>query len=301
MLDSEVERSNEESSLYSELNLAMFKSIKQLPLSLQETVTLFLLEYSGIALSPNEFFQKYPKAVWVILNDLINKYKYNDTIYKMSVQAQSMSLFIHSLDDHLCDGQIPLDLAKLHLRTTVWNVFEKTCGNLFSELRVEEDLYEENINIYFSSSFLESVDSLDDYLNRSKRQSTLWQIVPLMLAASEHRQSVQFIIEQFIMAYRIIDDLEDWKADAIAGEKSSIYFACSDGQKGVFSKKNQSDEEYSSLLRQTIDDENIFQSLGQVALECLKTSEERAISIGLKTMAVNIKHYQETQKLKWLF
>ncbi|MCB1193576.1 MAG: hypothetical protein H7A23_26390 [Leptospiraceae bacterium] len=59
---------------------------------------------------------------WQLLSSIIHDFvlnpKMNETTYFMSVRVQAMAMFLHSLDDHLCDGQLSTGIVKLHLRTS---------------------------------------------------------------------------------------------------------------------------------------------------------------------------------------
>jgi hypothetical protein len=50
-----------------------------------------------------------------------------------AVTAQSMAMFLHSLDDHLVDGQVSVTPLTLFLRSQAWTIMTRAFCNLADE------------------------------------------------------------------------------------------------------------------------------------------------------------------------
>ena len=106
--------SKSEKAFYERFNGEILSLCRSLPDSVQTDSLLFLMQYSGLSLGDElDFFSNYYPPSWSILYWLSNddtpdakRFKKRDVTG--AVTAQSMAMFLHSLDDHLTDHQISI-------------------------------------------------------------------------------------------------------------------------------------------------------------------------------------------------
>ena len=67
-----------------------------------------------------DFFILFYPFVWSFLYWLPTSHR-REALPIELVRAHGLSLFLHLWDDHLCDGQLPVDMLRLQIRTAVWS------------------------------------------------------------------------------------------------------------------------------------------------------------------------------------
>ena len=129
--------SKKEIAFYQRLNNEMILLCRSLPESAQADAMLFLMQYPGVKFGDElDFFANYYTPIWSIVywlaSDSFHSGKQlQDKDVKDAVTAQSMAMFLHSLDDHLTDNQISVSPLTLQLRTEAWTIMNRAFSNLF--------------------------------------------------------------------------------------------------------------------------------------------------------------------------
>ncbi|MCB1322364.1 MAG: hypothetical protein KDK34_19040, partial [Leptospiraceae bacterium] len=175
------------------------------------------------------FFDRYYSPAWTVLYWL---YKLNANMHasvlNSAVQAQALAMFLHMYDDHLSDGDIPIDHLHLQLRTHAWQSFMNLTALAGHD--IPDFQYTQNalINDYFAGVHYRSpVEDLATYEQRFRLQTATWIVMPTTLAiplGGDFMADVRHAYETFALAWRYLDDLRDWQTDAHNREHTAVYF-----------------------------------------------------------------------------
>jgi hypothetical protein len=228
--------SREEEKFRKELNRELLSLCEYLPQSMQTKAVLFLMKYMNTSLSGGLNFVNYfhPPA-WTILHWLQHscpdKKKLSPKKMREAKTGHTMAMFLHALDDHLSDGQLPVTHLALLMRSYSWMIMNQAFEKLSREVKDGKVIVSDFINNYYSSiDSSNQADSLDSYCEIFKKQMATWLIVPVLLAkrmdgTEELTHSVQTVYSSFGLAWRLLDDLQDIEQDLKKGAHSSLY-AC---------------------------------------------------------------------------
>ena len=141
-------------------------------------------------------------------------------------RLHALCLFLHLWDDHLCDGQLRLTPARLHLRTRAWQAIEADARVLAERVGGGADeRCRRSLATYLQAIQDECIPpDLDTYCRRAADQAGLVVIAPALHAAlaGADPASLSSIIERFGVAWRIVDDVQDARPDAAAGRTSAV-------------------------------------------------------------------------------
>lgn len=231
-----VKLSKVESIFYRGFNNEILSLSRVLPESLQTDAMLFLMQYSG--LNPGDkldFFAGYYPPVWSILYWLsriqplpAKRLKKRDILN--AVTAQSMAMFLHSLDDHLMDGQVSLSPLTLLLRSQAWTIMNHAFSYLVDGVSGGEKTLCRFIDDYYVS-FHEpkEMKSLDSYCDLFRRQMAIGMVAPILLSMkiaglSDFTRDMEIAYGSFGIAWRLLDDIRDIADDINNGTHSAIYF-----------------------------------------------------------------------------
>lgn len=216
------------------LGESIYSLIGLLPLPLQGRAAGFLISYSG---TDHDIFSRYPSPVKNIIYCIeldLSPHKKDGFSALSSGPVWSLHaelLFWHSLEDHLLDGQIPVSQEILELRSLIKTRLLNRIENHPSQEARHCMLQELDRFYRFHSSppkegFASSIRSIRD-------EAALWLIPPIDLAMEKQlpKRSLRDLLRSylyFLVAYRLMDDLEDVSADIHTGTRSTIYHALSD-------------------------------------------------------------------------
>jgi hypothetical protein len=193
------------------------------------------MRYSG--LNPGDkldFFANYYPPTWSILywlshNRTLPTKRLQKGDVANAVTAQSMAMFIHSLDDHLTDNQLSVSPLTLLLRSQAWMFMNRAFCNLAEGLRGGKKTVRSFINEYYSS-FQDSkrLKSLDSYCDLFRRQMAIGMVAPLLLSMkmtgiSDFTRDLQMAFGSFGIAWRLLDDIKDIRRDIEKGAHSALY------------------------------------------------------------------------------
>jgi hypothetical protein len=142
--------------------------------------------------------------------------------------GQTMALFLHALDDHLTDGQLPVTHLALLMRTQSWMIMKRAIERLARGVPKGRAIVCDFIDNYYSSIGTEEMESLDSYCDFFTKQIATWLIVPVLMAKMIHAneefaRSIQAVYSSFTIAWRLLDDLQDIETDMRQGIHSSLY------------------------------------------------------------------------------
>lgn len=232
-----------------QLNREILLLCKSMPESTQVDGFSFLMRYAGISFNQEiNFFTNYYVPAWSVIYWMIDSCSEGKKLavadVKHAVRAHTMAMLLHSLDDHLNDGQIAVTHLSLLLRSQAWTRMENALGRLTEGVDEGNEIVTGFINDYYNSICTPSeIGSLDQYCSLFRKQMATWLVVPVLIAqkiAGDHEftRAIQSAYESFGIAWRLLDDMQDIEKDMNAGAHSSIYYSLSDNLKGLWDQKN---------------------------------------------------------------
>lgn len=208
---------------------------RSLPESVQTDSILFLMQYSGVDLGDElDFFSHYYPPAWSILHWLsrdstLGAKRLKERDVKSAVTAQSMAMFLHSLDDHLADHQVPSSPLTLLLRSQARTIMNRAFGNLAEGVPAGERTVRGFMDDYDSSMRdSKGPKSLDSYCDLFRRQMAIGMIAPILLSMrmtgiSDFTRDLEIAYGSFGIAWRLLDDIQDIRSDIQKRSHSAIY------------------------------------------------------------------------------
>ncbi len=176
------------------------------------------------------FYDKYYPPAWTVIPFLagsrggVNTGQMHDAL-----SAQAAAMFLHLLDDHLTDGDIPVDNLFLQLRTEVWGEFRDALGRLAGLDQEANRTVDSLVDLYFSRIHRPpDRPDLTAYEEVFRGQSATSLIAPLLIAAlagydTGQRRLIRSMYEEFCLAWRVLDDLRDAAEDAAADRVTAVF------------------------------------------------------------------------------
>lgn len=209
-----------------DLNDILIATVSSLPEPMAESNAAMLDVYSG---QRGDFFNLFYVPVWSFLHwAVVDRADAAADLKKAAHTAHALSLFLHLWDDHLCDGQLKTDIARLHLRTIAWERFVSSARELCQLVGLAPQVVEDHANEYLSSqSGTDEISDLESYLQRFSRQIAIWTLVPHALdhwlGGTNQESSLQRVVELFACSWRLVDDIQDIHLDLVGGEHNAVW------------------------------------------------------------------------------
>jgi hypothetical protein len=259
-----ISLSEEEKKFCSELNHEIISLCRSLPQSAQADALLFIMRYWGIPFGQElNFFSYYYVPSWSIIYWLFQSAPKSiglrQGVKRNAKTAHAMTLFLHALDDHLNDGEIPTTHLTLLLRSQSWMIMNDALSNLADRVDGGHKIVQGFIDDYYSGiTSSEKVDSLDSYCNLFRKQIATWSIVPTLMTkkmTSDIRfiDAIQTAHGSFTISWRLLDDIQDIEEDIMKGAHSSIYVCLDENlrawwDKDLAEKKDQNSSYVQAIL-----------------------------------------------------
>jgi len=230
-----VKPSKMENVFYRRFSKEIVSLCRSLPKSLQTDSMIFLMQYSGINLGDElDFLANYYPPVWSILYWLshnralpIKRLKKRDVT--SAITAHSMAMFLHSLDDHLFDGQVSVSPLTLLLRSQAWTIMNHAFSTLAEGVPAGKRTVRSFIDDYYSSiEDSKELKSLDRYCDLFRKQMAIGMVAPILLSMkmtgiSDFTRDIEIAYGSFGIAWRLLDDIRDIGDDIEKGSHSAIY------------------------------------------------------------------------------
>ena len=126
--------SDEEKKFCHEWNHESILFCKSLPESTQTEALLFFLKYAKTSFEKLNLFRLYYVPAWSIIYWLFQSGPGGSRIKQVDIKnakaAHFMAMFLHALDDHLTDNQVPATHLTLLLRSQAWMIMINALGSL---------------------------------------------------------------------------------------------------------------------------------------------------------------------------
>jgi len=225
---------------------------KSLPASTQTDALLFFIKYAKTSLEKLNLFRMYYVPAWSIIYWLIQSGPGGKELSQKDIHnakaAHFMAMFLHALDDHLTDRQLPVTHLTLLLRSHAWMIMNSALSSLADGIEGGQKMIRRFIDdYYYSIRSTEEIGSLDGYCDRFRKQMATWLIVPFLMtkkmtADQAFSDGVQAAYGSFGLAWRMLDDIKDIEADLINGAPSSIYVCLSKDLQNYWGKESGSEK-----------------------------------------------------------
>jgi hypothetical protein len=238
--------SAQERIFYRRMNERVLALCRSLPPFIQTDSLLFLMEYLGVVPGgPLDFFAHYYAPIWSSLYWLnfhltTGDAPSADRAVVAALTSQSMAMLIHSLDDHLQDGQIPSSPLIIHLRRKAWTLMGAAFKRLAFGIPGGDRIVYDYMEGYTESILDDSkMASLEDYCRRFERQMGIGLIAPVLFATKSSgsrdlASAMEKALRHFGTAWRLLDDIKDVVTDVECGAHSSVYLSLPREARGLW-------------------------------------------------------------------
>lgn len=248
-----VNLSDGEKKFCSEWSNEIISLCKSLPESTQTDALLFFMRYSRLSFGEEiNFFRTYYVPTWSIIYWLLKSIPDDKVLEKDDIRnakaGHSMAMFLHALDDHLNDSEMPVTHLTLLLRSQAWMIMINAFNRFADGVEGGKEIVRDFINKYYSSiRSSERIESLDKYCDKFRKQMATWLIVPVLLtrkisANEEFSDAILAGYESFGIAWRLLDDIKDIETDMMKGVHTSIYICLSEDIKNCWDKHKHTGE-----------------------------------------------------------
>ena len=211
---------------------------------MQNPAMFFLLDYfQNKNRRTCRFYYYYYKPLWTIIPQMMESgtrvHELTSPECETVMLGEAMSLFLHSLDDHLNDDEIPSSHLMLLLRSQAWLLFNKAITE-FAYEKDEHDIAHFLINDYYTGiCTVHEPSGLDEYCNRFRKEMSTMNIFPLLSAkkitgSTDFTEKIKNAMESFGIAWRILDDIQDAEEDIDAGRHTALYHSLPENVKNLW-------------------------------------------------------------------
>ncbi len=217
-----------------ELNREIIDLLRSLPDVVHTDAVLFCMQHLGTPIVPEfDYFRQYHPPAWSVLYWITHRpaaSPLTPDLWGHAKTAHAMALFLHPLDDHLNDGQLPATHLNILVRSQAWRLMNAALTPLAAAVPGGSAIVDRLFDAYYTSIGKEPPQaSLDGYCAHFHHQMATWQIVPVLLAQQGHADSgdataLEKAYAAFGTAWRLIDDLQDIASDRRSGSRSAVYF-----------------------------------------------------------------------------
>ncbi len=221
-----------------DLNAEMLSFFRSLPESTHMDVLSFFRQHFQTPILPRfDYFNNYYAPSWSVLYWMERMLEGGDALSpKMrsaAITAHAMALFLHPLDDHLNDGQLPASHLNLLLRSQAWLRMNIALDWMTARVAGGSLIVQNFLDQYYASiGTSTTITTLDGYCSHFRKQMATWMSAPVLMAMAmalgdDFIDDLQAAYGSFGIAWRLMDDLQDLDVDIISGSHSACYFALS--------------------------------------------------------------------------
>ncbi len=285
------------------LNSAIIELVRSLPRSMQTEAMLFVMSYAGLRLGDElDLFRNYYPPIWSCLWWIIqvDNVQCTKEFIDAAASAQALAMMLHSLDDHLCDGEVPVSLLTLLLRSQTWLRMHDSVVQLAETVPSGNPLVTDLLNDYYAGiTDKDGAGDLNEYCTKFEKQMALGLIVPSLLARmiegcrrfqSNLEEKLRASLVRFGVAWRLLDDIRDIEEDMRFGRKTGVYLLLSGEGQALWggtqtSGKESKPYESVAILAGMIQERNIIEILVGRIVDELHRAVAYAKEAGLHGLA----------------
>jgi hypothetical protein len=278
------------------MNRQIIDLCRTLPMPLRDSALLAIQQhFTGFQLNNlMNFFTKFYVPSWSLIHWMQEASPtLSPAELESAIGAQGIAYFLHMLDDHISDGQIPVSHLLLQLRTHAWMTFTTIAQKLVEPIATGETIIQTTLDRYFTGIHNPTVvNSSEAYANLFRQQLSTTLVIPLIVA---HRTGqgivpLQSAYEEFCIAWRLLDDLRDCAEDTFSGQQSAIYHLLTPEYQALWHECQGKDETAAAwpILQEYLEQGGILQTLVEQTIERLRRAEAAAIVAGLPNYAAEM-------------
>lgn len=219
-----------------EMNREMMAFLRSLPASTHADAVVFFMQHFRTPFFPAfNYFRNYHTPSWSIIYWLDQMGADHGLLTpedsRHARTAHAMALFLHPLDDHLEDGQLPATHLHVLIRSQAWLRMNAALDRLTAVVAGGTEIVKDLVNDYYASIGVPpKLETLDGYGDHFRKQMATGMIVPALLMAkmkcgSAFTGKLKTAYGAFGLAWRLLDDLQDLDVDMKTGSHSAIYFS----------------------------------------------------------------------------
>lgn len=279
------------SLFYGGVNSAITDLCRSLPVSLQAEGMLFFMIYAGIRMGePLDFFRNYYRPAWSILPRLAALTEDAIPGFDILTGVHAMAMSLHSLDDHLVDGEVPVSHLALVIRSQMWRRMAEGIGSFAAAVPGGHERARGLIDEYYRGiCTTEAPGTLDEYCALFRGQMATSLVAPLLLARrvkddDDFIADVRGAYESFGIAWRLIDDIQDIGEDAARGIRSAVYVSLENPGRGLWEDADRGDGGTARLCG-IIEESRVIETLARRIVAELGSAAERMERRGMNAMA----------------
>lgn len=212
------------SALRRRLHGRVLEVVSRMPRPLAEDVAALLGRHGRTrSADQGDLFVLFPAPVWSFLH-WVPAARHPD-----AERLHAAALLLHLWDDHLTDRQLVPDLAALQLRTELWRCLEQDTSALCAAWGVDPGLVARHTERYLCATHAPRTPAdLDSYCSIAREQAALWTLLPRLLETGGRAVAGwSSLVEDFAVAWRLVDDAADVRRDAVAGIRSAVWWELS--------------------------------------------------------------------------
>ncbi|MGV9279035.1 hypothetical protein [Streptomyces sp. NPDC003730] len=170
-----------------------------------------------------DLFVLFPAPVWSFLHWV------PAARHPEAERLHAAALLLHLWDDHLTDRQLRPDMAALQLRTELWRCLEEDTAALCAAWGADPGLLARHTERYLCATHAPPTPAgPDSYCSLAREQAALWTLLPRLLETSGQAVAGwSSLVEDFAVAWRLVDDAADVRRDAVAGVRSAVWWELS--------------------------------------------------------------------------
>ncbi len=288
------------------LNTDFLSLLQAIPGTVRTEAALFLLKHAGSLLpqQPNLFRHYYPPSwsilYWIVRKRLRDHEIPDETLVKNARAGHIRAMYLHSLDDHLNDGDLPVSHLALLIRSQAWlemkTAFEQMALSIDGGHETIERLIDEYYGSVCGPQHLD--ESLDGYCHGFIRQMSTCFIAPSLLMKTmgfedDHIDRVIGAYGSFGVAWRLLDDVRDIEADLQQSAPSAVYICLSGKMKACWNKgvggKTDADQKRIRTICRHIEDNRICERVLQQVCTEMESAAVQAENCGLEGLAMELR------------
>ena len=285
----------EAGDLYRQLNGQVMKLVRTLPEPLQTDAMLFMMRYAGIDMGEGlDLFRNYYVPAWTTMYWTMNAPSASVELPEEELQlllcAHAMAMHLHSLDDHLVDGDLAVSHLLLALRSQGWLLLRMSLEDATAGDQEQHEMARTLTEEYYATiTGDDATDTLDEYCALFRGQMATWTVVPVLTAmkVSENRKvwvDVRSAYESFGIAWRLLDDVQDVEDDINSGARTAMYLALGEEGRHLWDLASTDDRAMDRLVN-TMIEEAVAETVLARAVKELMMAESLAGGHGMDGLA----------------
>lgn len=294
----EIALTDEEKAFFDDLCGVVTRMCRRLPESTQTDAIFFAMKYSRISIGePLHFFKNYYAPCWSVIYWIMRSpaaRKMSDDEYRDVLTVHATAMLLHSLDDHLSDGQLKPTQLLLLIRGEAWRMLHESLARLTKGIEGGSGAAAGFIDDYYKGMSAPPPETLDEYCSVFARQLATGLVAPVLTAMRLYpggimAEAVRRAFERFGIAWRLLDDVQDLEDDMAKGDVSGAFLLLSKAGRALWRAMAETGEEESQSrlekLRGVLAEERIIERLVERIVYELDEAARIAEGAGLDGLA----------------